>query len=425
MEDFDCILEIDVLTTYQSSVDCYQRLVKFLPVGDDSWFFYGEGARPQMPLVSALKACRALESGAEGYLVYAVDTFAGSGGIEGIPVANEFPDVFPEEIPGFPPVREVEFGIDLMPGTSPISRAPDGVSVDPSKIEAVMNWSRLKTVVEILSFLDLAGYYRRFIANFSQLARPLAQLTRKGVNFEWSSECEENFCELRRRLTFAPMLALLSGSGGYVLYTDAYLQGLGCVLTQNGNVIAYASRQLKVHENNYPVHDLELAAIVFALKIWLALPPYLSSIHDVFHVSPLRWYVADESHILQPSEVQLDTDLTYLERTLRVIGHTDKTKIIPIPAMSWWAATSAFRWIDASFSLPTSLFRWPRLFASYVTPPSWSAILTLSAIEPARWATRISLPDIDDVVWSVVSAVESVALVSFLCFFFVFCGCTI
>ncbi|XP_073121378.1 uncharacterized protein [Henckelia pumila] len=108
------------------------RLVKFHPVGNDSWFFYGEGARAQMPLVSALKACRALESSAEGYLIYAVDTFAGSIGLEAIPVVNEFPDVFPEKIPGIPPVREVEFGIDLIPGTSPISRA--SYRLDPSEM---------------------------------------------------------------------------------------------------------------------------------------------------------------------------------------------------------------------------------------------------------------------------------------------------
>ncbi|KAL0348133.1 UNVERIFIED_CONTAM: hypothetical protein Sangu_1041100 [Sesamum angustifolium] len=93
----------------------------------------------------------------------------------------------------------------------------------------------------------------------------------------------------------------------------------------------------------------------------------------------------------------------------------------------WTAATAAFRWLDVSFSLPTSFFRWPRLFASYLTPPRWtsSLSLTLGILEPRRWTPRLRLPDMDDVVWSVISAVESVALVSFLCFFFVFCGCTL
>ncbi|XP_073020031.1 uncharacterized protein [Primulina eburnea] len=107
MEDFDCILGIDLLTTYRATVDCYQKLVQFRTTESSSWFFYGEGARPPMPVVSALKACRALESGGEGYLIYAIDSSTSSVGTDDIPVVCEFPDVFPDEIPGFPPIREV------------------------------------------------------------------------------------------------------------------------------------------------------------------------------------------------------------------------------------------------------------------------------------------------------------------------------
>jgi len=84
----------------------------------------------------------------------------------------------------------------------------------------------------------------------------------------WSEECEKSFQELKRRLTTTPVLTLPSGSEGFVVYSDASGKGLGCVLMQHGKVIAYASRQLKTHEVNYPVHDLELVAIVFALRIW-------------------------------------------------------------------------------------------------------------------------------------------------------------
>ncbi|KAM5578041.1 hypothetical protein ABKV19_008388, partial [Rosa sericea] len=100
------------------------------------------------------------------------------------------------------------------------------------------------------------------------IAAPLTKLTRKGVRFIWSENCERSFQELKNRLTSAPVLALPDDSGEYVIYSDASRQGLGCVLMQHGNVIAYASRQLKPHELNYPTHDLELAAIVFALKLW-------------------------------------------------------------------------------------------------------------------------------------------------------------
>ncbi|CAL9002196.1 unnamed protein product [Prunus brigantina] len=144
----------------------------------------------------------------------------------------------------------------------------EGIYVDPQKIEAVMNWPQPTSVTEIRSFLGLAGYYRRFVEGFSVIAASLTRLTRKGVKFEWSDECEKSFTELKTRLTTAPVLALPDDSGNFVIYSDASQQGLGCVLMQHGKVIAYASRKLKKHELNYPVHDLELAAVVFALKIW-------------------------------------------------------------------------------------------------------------------------------------------------------------
>ncbi|VVA31186.1 PREDICTED: retrotransposon, partial [Prunus dulcis] len=144
----------------------------------------------------------------------------------------------------------------------------DGVYVDPQKVEAVVNWPQPTSVTEVRSFLGLAGYYRRFVEGFSTIAAPLTRLTRKGVKFEWSDECEKSFNELKTRLTTAPVLALPDDSGNFVICSDASQQGLGCVLRQHGRVIAYAPRQLKKHELNYPVHDLELAAVVFALKIW-------------------------------------------------------------------------------------------------------------------------------------------------------------
>ena len=143
-----------------------------------------------------------------------------------------------------------------------------GVSVDPEKIKAVMSWERPKSVFEIYSFLGLTGYYRRFIENFSRLAAPMSRLTRKVVKCEWNDMCERAFQELKRRLTSAPILIVPKQGQRYTVYCDASKDGLGCVLMQSGRVVAYGSRQLKNHERNYPTHDMELAAIVFALKIW-------------------------------------------------------------------------------------------------------------------------------------------------------------
>ena len=101
----------------------------------------------------------------------------------------------------------------------------------------------------------------------SLIAAPLTRLTRKGVKFDWDDKCEQSFQELKNRLVTASVFLLPTMGVGFVVFSDAFRQGLGCVLMQNGRVIAYASRQLKNHEANYPTHDLELAAMVFALKI--------------------------------------------------------------------------------------------------------------------------------------------------------------
>nr|GFC72230.1 retrotransposon protein, putative, Ty3-gypsy subclass [Tanacetum cinerariifolium] len=106
--------------------------------------------------------------------------------------------------------------------------------MDPAKVEAITKWPRPTSMTEVRSFLGLPGYYRRFVEGFSRLALPLTKLMRKG---------------------------------GFQIYSDASKKGLGCVLMQHGKVIAYASRKLRPYEVNYPTHDLELAAVVFALKI--------------------------------------------------------------------------------------------------------------------------------------------------------------
>ncbi|XP_075524538.1 uncharacterized protein LOC142556935 [Primulina tabacum] len=200
MHDFDCIVGMDVLTANRATVDCYRGIVRFRPSFAPKWNFYGRGFQAKIPLVSAIEMNRLLDSGHEGFLVYAVDLSQDERRISDIPVVCEFPDVFPEEIPGFPPEREVEFRIELMPGTEPISRAP----------------------------------YRLAPVELKELKEQLQDLLSKG----------------------------------FVVCTDESNRGLGCVLMQHGRVVACGSRQLKPHESKYPVHDLELAAIIFALKIW-------------------------------------------------------------------------------------------------------------------------------------------------------------
>jgi len=143
-----------------------------------------------------------------------------------------------------------------------------GIAVDPAKVEAVVKWESPKLATKIRSFMGLAGYYRRFIEGFSKIVAPLTLLTQKDQPFTWTDKCEESFQELNRRLTSASILVIPEVGKPFEVYCDASHLELGCVLMQEKKAVAYASRQLKVHERNYPTHDLELAAIVFSLKIW-------------------------------------------------------------------------------------------------------------------------------------------------------------
>jgi len=144
----------------------------------------------------------------------------------------------------------------------------EGVSVDPKKVQVVMEWQQPINISEIRSFIGLAGYYRRFIEGFAKIARPMSSLLQKDKKFEWTEACERSFQKLKEKLTTAPVLALPDIHRDFVIYCDASRQGLGCVLMQDNKVIAYASRQLRTHERNYPTHDLKLAAVVHALKTW-------------------------------------------------------------------------------------------------------------------------------------------------------------
>ncbi|KAK1617062.1 hypothetical protein QYE76_022579 [Lolium multiflorum] len=143
-----------------------------------------------------------------------------------------------------------------------------GIAVDPEKIKTVAEWKAPTTQTEVRAFLGLAGYYRRFVDGFPSIERPMTQLLKKEKKFEWTDKCEESFQKLKSRLTSAPILIMPDITKPFDVYCDASKIGLGCVLMQEGKVISYLSRQLKQHEKNYPTHDLELEAVVLALKVW-------------------------------------------------------------------------------------------------------------------------------------------------------------
>nr|GEW33275.1 hypothetical protein [Tanacetum cinerariifolium] len=318
MHDFDIILDMDWLTKHRVTIVCHIKSVIFGDL-DKPEFVYQDS---QLGLLASI-----------------MDTSSDSPSLKTHPVVRDFSDVFLEEHQGIPPERKVKFGIELVLGTQPISKAPyhmapielkelkkqlqelldlgfirssvspwgapilfmkkkdgsirlcidyhelnyvtirnhyplpriddmfdqlqaDGITMDPAKVEAIIKLPRPKIVTEIRSFLGLAGYYRRFVEGFSRLALPLTKLMRKGEKFILDEEREKSFEELKKRLVFTPNLTLPSGSSGFQIYSDASKKGLVCVLMQHGKVIAYASRQLKAYEANYPTHNLELVAVI-------------------------------------------------------------------------------------------------------------------------------------------------------------------
>ncbi|KAI0497296.1 hypothetical protein KFK09_020519 [Dendrobium nobile] len=323
--EFDAILGMDWLSFHFVTIDCNKKEVKFCMPGEEKFKFQGDRGVTAV-IVSSLKAFQMLKKGCEGFLAYVKVEKKEERELKDIPIVQEFPEVFSDYLPGLPPSREIDFSIDLVAGAEPVARAPyrmaikelkelkeklireediaktafstsyghyeftvmpfgltnaptsvnflgnvitDGkISVDQHKVQAIADWPRPATVTEVRSFLGLAGYYRRFVEGFSQIAMPLSRLTQKAVKFEWTAQYEEAFQRLKQCLITAPVLTIPSGTDGFQLYSDASHKGLGCVLMQNGRVITYASRQLKNHERNYPTHDLELAAVVFSLKIW-------------------------------------------------------------------------------------------------------------------------------------------------------------
>ncbi|KAJ0810336.1 putative nucleotidyltransferase, Ribonuclease H [Helianthus annuus] len=468
MGSFDVIVGMDWLRRVRAEVVCSEKFIRLPLPNGDSLHVYGEKPSQGLKLMSCIKANKCLRKGTFAFLAHIVEKKDKGPSISDVPVVRDFPDVFPEDLPGPPPARSVDFRIDLVPGATPVAKSPYrlapsemqelssqlqellnkgfirpstspwgapvlfvkkkdgsfrmcidyrelnkltiknryplpriddlfdqlqgatcfskidlrsgyhqlrvleedvpktafrtryghyefvvmpfgltnapavfmdlmnrvckayldrfvivfiddiliysktqaeheqhlrlilellrtehlyakfsrcefwlqevqflghtvnklGIHVDPAKIEAVKNWVAPKSPSEIRSFLGLAGYYRRSISNFSKIDVPLTSLTQKERPFVWGPEQEESFQTLKDMLCNAPILTLPDGNDDFVVYCDASNLGLGCVLMQRDKVIAYASRQLKIHEKNYTTHDLELGAVVFALKIW-------------------------------------------------------------------------------------------------------------------------------------------------------------
>ncbi|KAA3483708.1 Retrotransposable element Tf2 [Gossypium australe] len=361
-DEFDLILDLDWLTTHSVLLNCGSKIIELKCENGDVIRVESGGSGSLPVMISSMVAEKYLRKGYESYLAFVLNTQEFEVKIETIPMVCEYPDVFPEELLGLPPVREVKFGIELVPGMAPISlqeladkgfarpsyspwgapmlfvkkkdgsmrlcidyrqlnkvtvkkkyplsriddlfdqlkgatvfskidlrsgyyqlrvkeqdvpktafrtrtHSGDGIRVDPSKISAIVEWRPPRNVSKVRSFLGLAGYYRWFVKGLSMIATPIMKLLHKDVKFEWTEKCQQSFERLKTFMTEAPVLVQPESGKEFVVYSDASFNNLRCVLMQEGKVVAYASRQMKLHERNYPTHDLELAAIDYELLI--------------------------------------------------------------------------------------------------------------------------------------------------------------
>jgi hypothetical protein len=144
-----------------------------------------------------------------------------------------------------------------------------GITMDPTKVKAIMEWPVPTNVPEVRIFIGLAGYYRWFVEGFSKIENLITKLQKKNKKFVWTEKCTEEFQRLKEILTMKPILKVPDMDTNFLVCIDASKEGLGRVLMQDGRVIAYISRKLRRHEENYETHDLELLAIVYSLKVWI------------------------------------------------------------------------------------------------------------------------------------------------------------
>nr|GEV38555.1 reverse transcriptase domain-containing protein [Tanacetum cinerariifolium] len=252
---FDVVIDMDWLSKNHAKILCDEKVVH-IPIDGETLIIRDDRSKTRLNLISCIKTKRYISQGCQIFMIQVMEKKSDEKRLKDIPVVKEFPDIFPEDLPGLPPVRQVEFQIDLI-----LDQHLQGLHVDPAKIEAVKNWTSPTTPTEVRQFLGLTDYYRRFIKGFSKIAKPLTELTQKNKNYIWGEEQESAFQLLKQKLCKAPILALPEGNNDFVVYCDASLQGLGAVLMQREKVIAYESRQLKPHEENYTPHDLELGAL--------------------------------------------------------------------------------------------------------------------------------------------------------------------
>ncbi|GJY33117.1 putative reverse transcriptase domain-containing protein [Tanacetum coccineum] len=231
---FDVIVEMDWLSYHRGVIVCYEKIVRIpLPNGD---ILEIQGERPEKDPKS-LSCIKADEKNPGD-----------------IRIVRDFPEVFPDDLSGLPPVREVEFHIDLIPGALPVVRAPYHLA--PSEMLELSNQSEEEHEVHLKTILEFLKKEKLFIENFFKIAKPLTLLTQKNKTYVWGDKKKEAFRILKEKLCNAPVLTLTDGPNEFVVFCDASKQGFDACRCKRGKLIAYR-QAVKTHERNHTTHDLE------------------------------------------------------------------------------------------------------------------------------------------------------------------------
>nr|GEY69776.1 hypothetical protein [Tanacetum cinerariifolium] len=487
---FDVIVGMDWLSYHRAVIVCYEKIVRIPLLNGEILEIHGERLEKDSKSISCIKADKLR--------------------LDDIRIVRDFPEVFSDDMIGLPPVHEIEFHIDLIPGALPVVKSPyrlapsemkkdgalrmcidyrelnkltiknryplpriddlfdqlqgahafwadkrtssihgldephlleeeheahlktildllkketlyakfskcefwlkevqflghvvnrEGIHVDPSKVESVKNWKTPESPIEIHSFLGLAGYYRRFIENFSKIAKPLTQLTQKNKAYVWGNKQEEAFCILKEKLCNAPVLALPDGPNNFVVYCDASNQGFGCVLMQRGKERlktarsrqkSYADKRRKPLEFKvgdwvlltvspwkgvvrfgkkgklapWYVGPFEIVDRVVRVAYRLKLPQELSCIHDTFHVSNLKKCLAESDSQIPLEETKFDESLRFIQEPIEIVERDMKKlkqRIIPLVKVRWDSLQGAEYTWEREDQFKT---KYPHLFTS-------------------------------------------------------------
>ncbi|GJV13223.1 putative reverse transcriptase domain-containing protein [Tanacetum coccineum] len=308
---FDVIIGMDWLAKYHALIICDEKVVR-ITYGVKVLIIRGDNCNggSKLNIISCTRTHKYIQKGCQVYLAQVtskkVDDKSEEKRLEDVPIVQEFSKVFPEDLPGLPPARQVEFQIDLVPGAAPIGRAPYRLGPAEmqelcTQLQEISDRGFIRPRSRVYSKIDLrSGYhqlrvreedipkttFRTHYGNYKFQVMPFGLTNAPAVFMDLMNQVCKLYLD-RFLIVFiddiliysksrneheghlnAPILALPGGNENFVVYCDASHKGLGAVLMQKEKVIAYASRQLKVHKKNYTTHDLELGAVLFALKMW-------------------------------------------------------------------------------------------------------------------------------------------------------------